>query len=200
MTPHALALRLAFLVGSVLLACPVSAQLPTAPPETQQDARTPRGALWRAAAVPGWGQLYNRQYWKVPLVYAGLGGLTATTLAVNQKYLQYRHAALYKADEEAILSGDRDENRWPQYADVYQNLINDIAQGQDLNSSLLRNQRDALRRNRDLLYVGIGLWYGFTILDAYVSAHLFDFDVGEDLSVRLAPHPHGLTATVRWAP
>ena len=61
-------------------------------------------------------------------------------------------------------------------------------------------QRDNLRRNRDLLYFGIVFWYGLTVLDAFVSAHLLDFDVGEDLTVTFFPHPtaSGLTATLRW--
>ena len=200
MTPYVLTVRLVFLAGICLLVPPVHAQQTSTAVEVQTDPRTPRGALWRAAAVPGWGQLYNRQYWKMPLVYAGLGGLTATTLAVNQKYLRYRHAYLYKAYEELVARGQRDDNPWTQYADVYQDIINDVAQGQDLNASILRDQRDAFRRNRDLLYFGIGLWYGLSILDAYVSAHLVDFDVSEDLAFRLAPHPEGLAVSVRWTP
>ena len=64
----------------------------------------------------------------------------------------------------------------------------------------IRSQRDNLRRNRDLLYFGLVFWYGLSVLDAVVSAHLMDFDVGEDLTVALYPEPvtSGLTATVRW--
>ena len=63
-----------------------------------------------------------------------------------------------------------------------------------------RAQRDNLRRNRDLLYFGFVFWYGLSVLDAFVSAHLMDFDIGVDLTVALYPVPaaSGLTATVRW--
>ncbi|MEX1055143.1 MAG: DUF5683 domain-containing protein, partial [Rhodothermales bacterium] len=64
------------------------------------DDHSPRGALWRAAAIPGWGQLYNRQVYKVPIVYAGLGGLAASAIVVNRRYLLYRHSYLFLARQE----------------------------------------------------------------------------------------------------
>lgn len=169
-----------------------------APDTTAAEAvRTPRGALWRAAALPGWGQRYNRQTWKIPVVYAGLAGLGAGALALNADYLRYRHAFLYKRNQELVEQGQIDENPWPQYEDEYRALIDAIADGADVSGATLRTRRDALRRNRDLFYFGIGLWYGLAVLDAYVSAHLLDFDVGEDLTLRLAPAPTGFTATLR---
>ena len=180
---------------------PVAAQTDTtATARSLPEGHTPRRALWRAAAAPGWGQYYNRQYLKIPLVYVGLGGFTAAALYVNNRYLLYRHAFLYKANQERVDQGSIAENPWPQYEQEYQDLIADIAGGNDLASARLRAQRDNLRRNRDLLYLGIVFWYGLTMLDAFVSAHLLDFDVGEDLTLTLFPHPatSGLTATLRW--
>ena len=165
--------------------------------DTTAAAHTPRGALVRAA-VPGWGQLYNGQRWKIPVVYAGLAGFTGLALATNQDYLLHRHAYLYRVHEEMIGRDSTLTNPWPQYADDYARLTQQLADGADVSASVLQNRRDGLRRNRDLLYFGIGLWYGLSVLDAYVSAHLFDFDVGEDLSVALHPHPRGLAATVRF--
>lgn len=154
---------------------------------------SPRGALWRAAAMPGWGQLYNRQYYKIPVVWAGLGGLTATALYVNHRYLLYRHAYHY-------VSG---ANTSPKYEQDYRRLLEDLNLSEERGEQLegaFRQTRDNLRRNRDLLYIGIGLFYGLSILDAYVNAHLLDFDVGEDLTLSIQAAPRGLTASIRLLP
>jgi len=172
------------------------------------EAHSPKGALWRGAVLPGWGQYYNRQYLKIPVVYLGLGGLTGAALYTNSRYLLYRHAYLFTARVDTAGTPI-----FSQYADDYDQLIEEL--GLPPESSLtpeevesrrarleggFRNQRDSLRRNRDLLYIGIGLWYGLSLLDAYVSAHLLEFDVSEDLSISFYPHPDasGLTAQIRF--
>ncbi|MEX1055011.1 MAG: DUF5683 domain-containing protein [Rhodothermales bacterium] len=159
---------------------------------------SPRGALWRAAAAPGWGQIYNRQYYKVPIVYAGLGGLAASAILVNQEYLLYRRAKLY-IDQPRV-----DGRTFPEYEDEYNRLVEEKGipasrQGIQL-VPYLEATRDNLRRNRDLLYIGVGLFYGLSILDAYVSAHLLDFDVGEDLSLSIDPAPGGFSARLHVKP
>ena len=180
--------------AAVLIVClssPASAQS-GASGEPAED-HSPRGALWRAAIVPGWGQLYNRQYYKIPVVWAGLGGLTATALHVNQRYLLYRHSYHYIAET----------NTSPKYEADFRRLINDIGITEEQarqRQNDFRRSRDILRRNRDLLYIGIGLFYGLSILDAYVNAHLLDFDVGEDLTITVEADPTGLSATIRLRP
>lgn len=177
---------LAFLIGLSSLALPAAGQSGSG--DFAGD-HSPRGALWRAAAVPGWGQLYNRQYYKIPVVWAGLGGLTATALYVNHRYLLYRHAYHY-------VSGT---NTSPEYEQDYHRLLDDLNLSEERGEQLegaFRQTRDNLRRNRDLLYIGIGLFYGLSILDAYVNAHLLDFDVGEDLTLSFEAAPRGLTASI----
>lgn len=128
--------------------------------------------------MPGWGQIFNGQYYKLPFVYAGLGGIAAAAWYNNDRYLAYRRAYLYAVDPA----------RWPEYAEEATPFGNIIEAGQE---RLLREQRDAFRRNRDLFYIGFGLFYAFTVLDAYVNAHLLDFDVDENLSIRLLPGASG---------
>lgn len=130
--------------------------------------------MLRAAVLPGWGQFYNRQYYKIPIVYAGLGGLITGVVYMNDRYLLYRHAYLYARDPEA----------YPQYADEAAPFTRIIESGQE---DLLRRQRENFQRNRDLFVLGVGLYYGLTLLDAFVSAHLRDFDIDEDLTVQLRP-------------
>ena len=210
--PHRWVLVL-FLVAGLALgsptARPAAAQIDTTATRFRlSESHSPNGALWRAAVVPGWGQFYNRHYLKIPLVYAGLIGFTAAALYTNDRYVLYRHAYLFTARE-----NDDGSPVFPEYADDYARLIADLGltpeselEEADIESRRarlepqFRAQRDNLRRNRDLLYFGFVFWYGLSVLDAVVSAHLMDFDVGEDLTVALYPEPgaSGLTATVRW--
>lgn len=155
---------------------------------------TPKGALRRAAILPGWGQYYNRQYYKMPFVYAGIGGMAAFAYYLNGQYLLYRHAYQYKAYQERVDSGRIEENPKAHYKGDYDQVA---ARYGDISSGPLRTQRDLFRRNRDLSYFGIGIVYGLTILDAYVSAHLMDFDVGEDLTLQVKPAGPGIQAAVK---
>ncbi len=148
---------------------------------------TPSKALWRAAALPGWGQVYNRQYFKLPFVYAGLAGIGYAVFWNNDRYLQYRHAHLFRLEQERTPEAP---NPYSQFEDEYQDIVDDV--GGDLSARQLRQQRDKLRRWRDLSIVGAGLVYVLTIVDAYVSAHLLTFDVGEDLAVNIRPQGPGM--------
>lgn len=151
---------------------------------------TPRRAVIRALAVPGWGQFYNRQYYKMPFVYAGLTGLGAAIAVSNDRYLLYRRAALYKQNEGTT------PNPYAQFEDEYNTLESRI--GGEIRANVLRQQRDKFRRYRDLSIVGTGLFYALSVLDAYVSAHLLTFDVDQNLSIRTYPAAQGITARVRW--
>lgn len=178
----------------VFAAAPAAAQ--EAPAENESnlpEEHSPRGALWRAAALPGWGQYYNRQYYKIPIVWIGIGGIAASALAVNHDYLLYRHAFHFVSRRDADGSP-----LFPEYEADFERVTEGIPRTRALQlQSHFRQRRDNLRRNRDLLYIGVGLFYGLTILDAYVNAHLLEFDVGEDLTLAVYPVPAGVSATLR---
>jgi len=146
---------------------------------------SPRGALWRAAAAPGWGQVYNRQYYKIPFVYAGLAGGGYAIYEMNRRYLLFRHANLYK-----IGQGGGD-NPYGKFEDDYNQAVERLGgeqrTGGDVSGRQLRTLRDKYRRWRDLSILGTGLFYALTILDAYVSAHLLTFDTGGDLALDVRP-------------
>ncbi len=163
---------------------------------TATPPHSPRAALWRSAVLPGWGQVYNRQYYKLPIVYAGLGLLTAAAVSLHRDYLLYRKAFQYKAFQELVESGQLEENPKADFEDAYNRIA---AKFGPISSAPLRSRRDVLRRNRDLTFIGIGIVYGLQMLDAFVSAHLFDFDIDENLtlSLRPTPGPAGLRASVR---
>jgi hypothetical protein len=197
----------AFAFLSLLLVIPPSAhgQLDTLTMDSVLVYPNPNTAL-RRAIVPGWGQLYNREYYKVPFVYVGVAALVGSALLVNRRYRLYRHAYLYTAR----INQDGTPV-FPHYASDYAKLIRDL--GLNPESSLMpeeitarrarlepqfRNNRDNLRRNRDLLYFGTIAWYGLTILDAYVSAHLAEFDVDESLTIRVVGVPEQLGLAFIW--
>lgn len=131
--------------------------------ETYPD---PKAVMRKSLIVPGWGQITNKQTWKVPIVYGLLGGLTYYSITLTKDYHDYR-AAYYNATN---------ENQDFRFGPTPAYLV-----GQ--NSSSIRNQRDFLRNRRDFIYVTIGLAYLLNVVDAYVYAHLRPFDVSDNLSV-----------------
>ncbi len=126
--------------------------------------RANRAALL-SAIIPGAGQVYNKSYWKVPVLYGGIAALVYF-IDFNQKnYKIFKTAYIYRNDHDSTTS------------DGFANYTDD-----DL---LIR--RDYYRRNRDFCYIVGGVVYVLNIIDAYVDAHLKDFDVSDDLSLHSQP-------------
>lgn len=151
---------------------------------------SPRGALWRAVAAPGWGQFYNRQYYKMPFVYAGLAGGGFAVYEMNRRYDLFRKANLYKIGQNRAAEEGGD-NPYQQYEDEFNQAVERLGGEErvgNVSGRQLRDLRDKSRRRRDLSILGTGLFYALTVLDAYVSAHLLTFDVG-DVAVHV--HPTG---------
>jgi hypothetical protein len=129
----------------------------------------PNSVLYKSMIIPGWGQIVNNQTWKVPIVYAVLGGLGYYSVHLTKKYHDYR-AAYYNLNPDT--PEDLRFGQTPSY----------IPENANLNE--VRDLRNKFRNNRDLVYVGIVLAYGLNIVDAYVFAHMRSFDVSKDLSMR----------------
>lgn len=130
----------------------------------------PKSVMFKSMMVPGWGQIINKQIWKVPIVYGLLGGLGWYSVKVNKQYHDYR-AAYYN------LNPNNKKNDF-KYGPT-PNYISENA-----NVKQLRSQRNTFHNRRDLIYVGIFLAYGLNIVDALVFAHLRSFDVSDNLSLR----------------
>jgi hypothetical protein len=142
---------------------------------------SPRGALWRALAAPGWGQFYNRQYFKMPFVYAGLAGGGFAIFELNRRYNLFRKANLFKIGQNRAAE-EGGENPYQQFEDEFNQAVERLGgeeQVGNVSGRQLRDLRDNNRRWRDLSLLGAGLFYILTVVDAYVSAHLLTFDVGE---------------------
>ncbi len=188
----------ALIIAAILAGGPTATRAQTADQDTSEisaraGTHSPSGAVWRALAVPGWGQVYNRQFIKLPFLYVAIGGLAYLAFDINDEYLLYRRAFLYKSFQELVDAGTLTSNPNESLKPYYDELAGQFG---PISASPIRAQRDNLRRNRDLSFVGVGLVYALSVLDAYISAHLLDFDIGEDLTVVLRPGPEGLAARV----
>lgn len=128
----------------------------------------------RRALLPGWGQAYNKQYWKIPVVYGVLSIPVITFVYNNNMYKKTRFAyeALFKAQAPTRDSSDY-------------RLIDPQLQGLSITS--VQSYRNAFRRDRDYSILWFVIAYGLQIADATVFAHLKHFDVSNDLSMQVSP-------------
>ena len=127
----------------------------------------PRKATRRSAIIPGWGQIYNKKYWKLPLVYGGLG-ITAGVFIYNVKnYKLLRLAYIYKID--TIITNDA--------------LID--PRFKNLSAGALRSYRNSFRQSVDYSVLFFIAFWGLNVVDATVDGHLKQFDVNENLSLQL---------------
>lgn len=140
-------------------------------------------AIIYSAILPGLGQFYNRKYWKIPIVLGGALGLTYAITWNGARYNEYTDAygdfvlnpTTTTSWEDFIPTGETRED-----------YLNDASKREYLTSRLKRG-KDFYRRNRDLaIIVSVGV-YALCIIDAYVDAQLYDFDISPDLSMRVEP-------------
>ena len=129
----------------------------------------PKVATLRSAILPGWGQFYNKKYWKIPLVYGALG-TTAGIFFYNLKtYKRLRQAVILRSD---TIPGNDNQ--------VYPDFIN-------LSTESLRSYRNEYRQNVDYSVLVFLLFWGLNVVDATVDAHLKGFDVSPDVSMKIRP-------------
>ncbi len=134
----------------------------------------PKTVLMQSLILPGWGQLTNKQWWKVPIIYTALAGVGYYVYWLNGEYRDFR-AAYYNS----FASSN------PDYAD--QRFGATPARLVGVPQSALLYYRNYYRNERDFMILMFTLTYGLNVIDAYIFAHLRDFDVSDDLSVSLNP-------------
>jgi hypothetical protein len=150
----------------------------------------PLRATMLAVAFPGLGQIYNRKYWKIPLVYLGFGGLiysvgyNATHYNTYMKAYQDFTDAI--PDTKSYLNVISASVNPETYDPVLHPTTYIPSNAQYYKDGMLR-MVDYFKRYRDLSYIGIAGWYLFSILDANVDASLFNFDVSKDLNIAVFP-------------
>jgi hypothetical protein len=141
-------------------------------PEFKPDSKK---AVIYSAIFPGAGQIYNRKYWKLPIIYGGALGLTYAITWNGARYSEYSQA--YK--DLVLGTGTSYLDFGVSQSDVNSNKQRYI--------DLFKKKKDFFRRNRDLaIIISVGV-YALCMLDAYVDAQLYDFDMSPDLSMRIQP-------------
>jgi hypothetical protein len=138
----------------------------------------PRKATIRSAILPGWGQAYNRKYWKIPIVYAALGitGAIFNYNRVNYNKVKFAYFA-------AINRGTADSVLFP---------LNKVApelQGRVLSGDTysLQSYRNSFRKDIDYTVLFFLFFWALNVVDATVDGHLKDFDISSDLSFKVKP-------------
>lgn len=127
--------------------------------------KSPKKAAILSSVLPGLGQIYNKRYWKVPIIYAGLLTSTYYINDNNIQYKRYKNAYLKRLDN---------------------NPNNDDFVGEYSSGDLLI-LKDFYRRNREISILCFLGTYIINILDASVDSHLFDYDISEDISLQIKP-------------
>lgn len=135
--------------------------------------QNPKIAARRSAILPGWGQIYNKKYWKVPIVYGALGTAAGIFVYNHSNYRDLRQA--YRGKYNARVLGDSSE-----YFKIKPFLL-------PLSEESLRFNRDQFRRNMDYSVLFFLVLWGLNVVDATVDAHLKSFDVSPDLSLQVKP-------------
>lgn len=134
---------------------------------------SPRKAAIRSAILPGWGQAYNKKYWKIPIVYGALGVSTGFFVYNLQWYRRTRFAYTVVATNDSANFGN-----------IHQKLQAFVQNGDE---TTLRYYRNEFRKGIDYSALVFILLWGLNVVDATVDAHLKSFDVSPDLSLRFKP-------------
>ena len=150
---------------SLGIAAPDSSNFELITVEDQSSHSASRAGVY-SAILPGLGQAYNKKAWKIPIVYLAIGGAAYFAIDNGNEKNRYQDAIEIRND------GD------PNTIDEFDGIT--------ASSDLVRI-RNTFRERQDLSYIIGGLFYALNIVDAVVDAHLFDFDVSDDLSLQVAP-------------
>lgn len=156
----------------------------------------PTRAVWLSALFPGLGQIYNRRYWKLPIIVAGYMGLGYGTSWNARMFSDYQRAY---AD---IMDDDPDTKS---YLDFFPPTVDESSLDKSWLSQTLKSRKDYYRRNRDLCIICCVGLYLLAMLDAYVDASLTHFEVSDDISldlsptILLTPGTRKVTPSLNWA-
>ena len=137
------------------------------PDSVMEKRHSPTKATIMSAIMPGSGQIYNKKYWKAPIIYVGFGILTYFIVTNAQQYKMYKVAYTEKVD--SVYNG--------QYPDLVKNY----------SATDLLSGREYYQRNLEISCLLTGLLYILNIVDASVDAHLFTYNINQDLSLRIEP-------------
>ncbi len=137
-----------------------------APTSIELSEKRAKTAAYLSLLLPGAGQFYNKSYWKIPVIYAALGLTGYLAYSNHKNYVYWRDAYIAKVDDD------------PATPDLFPDIAEEV----------LRSQRNSYRRNRDFSLLIMSFVYILNSVEAYVDAHLKDFDVSDNLSLSVRPY------------
>ncbi len=141
----------------------------------------PQRALWLALVLPGAGQIYNRKYWKLPIIYGGFMGCIYALTWNNMMYKDYSQAYL------DIMDNDPTTASYNKFLHLGRQIDMNNEQQVKRYQELFKSRKDKYRRWRDMsFFVMLGV-YAISVIDAYVDAELSVFDISKDLSLKVEP-------------
>jgi hypothetical protein len=152
---------------------------------TSRRVHSPGLAALMSAVVPGLGQVYNKKYWKVPLIYGGFAGGFYLNRQLHDRYLMYKNA--YKNEKTKYLGSS-----------IPDTVVFRI-QGGFFSPTDVVTYRNKYRRLQDLTTIGLAVWYCMNIIDASVDAYFFNFDMSDDLSLHVMPSGFYLNTNTYYA-
>jgi hypothetical protein len=156
-----------FFLGSAAMAQKATTLKQTVPDSVLEKEHSPTKATIMSLCLPGLGQIYNKKYWKVPVIYAGFGVFTYLIIFNTDYYLTYKSAYIES------FNGDSTGN----YSEIVKKYPKES----------IISVREYYRRNLEITIIFTTIWYLLNIVDAAVDAHLFTYDIKKDLSIRIEP-------------
>lgn len=138
----------------------------------------PTRAVWLSALFPGLGQVYNRRYWKLPIIVGGYLGLGYATSWNNQMLTDYTRAYADLLDNDPTSKS---------YMDFFAPNVKESDVDKAWLKNLLKSRKNYFRRNRDLCIISMVGVYLLAMVDAYVDASLSHFDINPHLSMDVVP-------------
>lgn len=147
----------------------------------------PKRALWLSLVIPGAGQIYNRKFWKLPIIYGGFIGCTYALLWNQQMYKDYSQAYVDIMDDDPNTAS-------------YNKMLPlgyDITGKEEQFKNIFKHKKDYYRKYRDLSIFAFFGVYLLSVVDAYVDAQLSSFDISKDISMQFAPAVIDQTKCVR---
>ena len=164
-------------VDTAMLSSKSDSVLNTPPQKTKRWIPDSKKSVWMAMVLPGAGQIYNKKYWKLPIIYGGFVGCAYALTWNTKMYNDYSQA--YQDIMSDNPNNDSYKDFLPSYVDIESNL--------EYYQETFKSAKDIYRRQRDLsIFAFIGV-YLLSVIDAYVDAELSDFDISRDLSLKLEP-------------